>query len=313
MKPFLLAVIVFGIINARSLYNERGLSRDDKWFDGLRDIGTEVIVHTFDLQGVKELVRQHVEDCMTKDDVTDCLVRKVDAIVDALSHDVSQKERDDARVKVEALGDFLAAVHGACADKPEEEIRACAFDVEKAMCKESDFDMKKCMGGVKFVLGKAKQMAETGDKKRGLSRDVWFDDLRDLKTEVIVDTYDLEGAKEQVRQNVEDCMQQADVTSCLEGKVDAVSDSLGHQGSKADRDNVTIEIDALNDLLAAVHGECIDQPEDEIAKCAFEVGTLRCEASNFDMKKCMDGVMFVLKKAMQLAEASDNHNGIQAF
>jgi hypothetical protein len=45
---------------------KRGLSRDDKWFDGLRDLGTEVIVDTFDLQGVRELVRENVEDCMTQ-------------------------------------------------------------------------------------------------------------------------------------------------------------------------------------------------------------------------------------------------------
>jgi hypothetical protein len=282
---------------------KRGLSRDDKWFDGLRDLGTEVIVDTFDLQGVKELVRENVEDCMTKDDVTDCLVGKVDAVANALSHDVSQKERDDARVKVEALGDFLAAVHGACADKPEDEIGACAFDVGKAMCQESDFDMKKCMGGVKFILGKAKQMAEAGDKKRGLSRDdKWFDGLRDLGTEVIVDTFDLEGVKEQVRQNVEDCMQQADVTSCLEGKVDAVSDGLGDKVSKADRDDAKIKVAALADFLAAVHGACADKPEDEIGKCAFAVGKHMCEASDFDMKKCMDGVMFVLKKAKQMAD-----------
>jgi hypothetical protein len=81
-------------------------------------------------------------------------------------------------------------------------------------------------------------MAEAGDKKRGLSSDdKWFDGLRDLGTEVIVDTFDLEGVKEQVRQNVEDCMQQADVTSCLEGKVDAVSDGLGDKVSKPDRDD----------------------------------------------------------------------------
>jgi hypothetical protein len=44
------------------------------------------------------------------------------------------------------------------------------------------------MDGVMFVLKKAKQMAEAGDKKRGLSRDdKWFDGLRDLGTEVIVD------------------------------------------------------------------------------------------------------------------------------
>jgi hypothetical protein len=36
-------------------------------------------------------------------------------------------------------------------------------------------------------------------------------------------------------------MQQADVTSCLEGKVDAVSDGLGDKVSKADRDDAKIK------------------------------------------------------------------------
>jgi hypothetical protein len=61
-----------------------------------------------------------------------------------------------------------------------------------------------------------------------------------------LDTFDLEGVKEQVRQNVEDCMQQADVTSCLEGKVDAVSDGLGDKVSKADRDDAKIKVVSYN-------------------------------------------------------------------
>jgi hypothetical protein len=70
-------------------------------------------------------------------------------------------------------------------------------------------------------------MAEAGDKKRGLSRDdKWFDGLRDLGTEVIVDTFDLEGVKEQVRQNVEDCMQQTDVTSSAKAHLPISSSGL---------------------------------------------------------------------------------------
>jgi uncharacterized protein (DUF2147 family) len=61
---------------------------------------------------------------------------------------ISKADRDDAKIKVAALADFLAAVHGACADKPEDEIGKCAFAVGKHMCEASDFDMKKCMDGV---------------------------------------------------------------------------------------------------------------------------------------------------------------------
>jgi hypothetical protein len=56
-------------------------------------------------------------------------------------------------------------------------------------------------------------------------------------------------------------MQQADVTSCLEGKVDAVSDGLGDKVSKADRDDAKIKVAALADFLAAVHGACADKPK----------------------------------------------------
>jgi hypothetical protein len=58
------------------------------------------------------------------------------------------------------------------------------------------------------------------------------------------------GAFANFIQNVEDCMQQADVTSCLEGKVDAVSDGLGDKVSKADRDDAKIKVAALADFLA---------------------------------------------------------------
>jgi hypothetical protein len=49
-------------------------------------------------------------------------IGKVDAVSDGLGDKVSKADRDDAKIKVAALADFLAAVHGACADKPEDEI-----------------------------------------------------------------------------------------------------------------------------------------------------------------------------------------------
>jgi hypothetical protein len=168
MKLFLLAVAVFGVINARSLY-KRGLSRDDKLFEYLRDLGTESIYEMLHLQGAKEQIRQHVEDCMQQTDITSCLVGRVDAVADGLGDKVSKADRDDAKIKVAALADFLTATHGACADKPEEEISKCAFAVGTHMCEASHIDKKKCMDGVKFVLKKAKQMADR-DKTANIHR-----------------------------------------------------------------------------------------------------------------------------------------------
>ena len=159
MKLFLLAVAVIGFINARNLY-KRGLSRDDKLFEYLRDLGTESIYEMLHLQGAKEQLRRNVEYCMQQTDITSCFVGKVDAVADGLGDKVSKADRDDAKIKVAALADFLTAAYGACADKPEEEISKCAFAIGKHMCETSHFDMKKCMDGVMFVLKMAKQMAD---------------------------------------------------------------------------------------------------------------------------------------------------------
>ncbi|CAC5383817.1 unnamed protein product [Mytilus coruscus] len=303
MKLFLLAVAIFGIINARSL-KQRGLSKDDEWFEPLKALATEVIVETFDIEGVKDKVEETVDDCMQQDDVTDCLEGEVDAVSDALGKDVSKEARDDARVKVAALADFLKAVYETCKDvEGDEEIGKCAFEEGKRFCAASDFDKKDCMHGVMFVLKKAGEIANRKEDKRGVSKDDdWFEPLRDLGTEVIVETFDLEGVKDKVKQTVEDCMQKDDVTACLEGEVDAVSDALGKDVPQEARDDAKVKVAALSDFLGAVYKTCKDVPEEELGKCAFEEGKRFCEASDFDKKECMGGVMFVLGKAKKMAD-----------
>ncbi|XP_071142551.1 uncharacterized protein [Mytilus edulis] len=306
MKLLLLAVAIFGIINARTL-KQRYLSKDDEWFEPLKELATEVIVDTFDIEGVKDKVESTVDTCMQTADVTDCLEGEVDAVSDALGGDVSKEDRDDARVKVAALADFLKAVYDTCKDVEDEEIGKCAFEEGKRFCAASDFDKKKCMGGVMFVLKKAGEIANRKEDKRGVSKDDdWFGPLSALGTEVIVDTFDLGGVKDIVKQTVEDCMQKDDVTACLEGEVDAVSDALGKDVPQEARDDAKIKVAALSDFLGAVYTTCKDVPVEDLGKCAFEEGERFCDASDFDKKECMGGVMFVLGKAKKMAEEQKN-------
>lgn len=79
-----------------------------------------MVVETFDIEGVKDKIESTVDNCMQKDDVTECLKGEVGAVSDALGKAVSKEARD----KVDLLHDVYVTCNDVEGDK---EIEKCAF------------------------------------------------------------------------------------------------------------------------------------------------------------------------------------------
>lgn len=303
MKLLVLAIAVFAIANGKSLFRLRGLERDNDWFGPLKALGTEVITEVFGLEDVKDKVEATVDRCMQADDTTDCLKKEVDAVSDALGQDVPQAERDDAKMKVGFFSDFLGAVYKNCGDVDEEKIGECAMNTGKRFCSFAGDKKDDCMKGVIYVLGKAKKMQEqaSGAGKRGIERsDEWFDGLSALGTEIITETFDLDGVKDKVKGAVEGCMQEDDTTACLKKEVDTVSDALGKDVPQNERDEAKEKVGFLSDFLGAVYTNCKDLEEDKVGDCAFNTGKQFCSNAGDRQEECMKGVFYILGKAKKM-------------